>query len=1005
MFSFGRYKSIDENGFLCYHNFTERSFLANDKEAFFMLKTAKRLLTRVFALLLAIALVAGFALNAFAAASPQTTVSAKATLAYTLKGLPLGRAVQNFYIGPTYIYATQRVNGTTYLNRLKIEGNTAVYKDRMTFNNCGHGQSLDCFTYNGTDYFWMGCKSDAVTTAPTDYCWSLQIARIKYEAGKTYDYTDLNRLSYMNYANKTATSLGTTYRVACGGNSNYTIFRIQTTNGNVTWSIYDTASLNALLDKSESVSMKDAKSACKYTVTQTSSTVVRPNGSFQGVDLSTYSRIYTTGGAEGDVPMMAKMNHNGTYLKLAKITNVGNHEIEGVQYRDHRLYFLILPTTDATEKKNNQQIWYLNESVFCDHSYADVAAVAATCTTDGHTAGTRCSICYHVKSGCTTIAALGHTTELRNAKNATCTATGYTGDQYCTRCNTTVKTGSTTAMLPHTEVVQPGYPATCIATGLTEGRYCSVCSTVIAAQTTIPIAGHTHVVSEAVAPTCTAPGLSEGSYCSVCNEVFSVQTEIPALGHSPVTDAAVAPTCTENGLTEGSHCETCGEIFTAQEVVPATGHSAELRNVVEGTCVQEGYSGDSYCSVCDTLLETGESTGFGGHTVVVDEAVAPTCLASGLSEGEHCSACGVILKAQEAVARLGHDYSYTDNGDGTHTGDCTRCDKTVLKAHEFTENVCVCGARDVVVDESLKIYHTLDLASDISVSFVVPKASLANYDSYYLECTLPEYGENGLSDTSTVRIEPVENGNYYYFTLTGITAVRMGDMVDAVLHMTKDGQSFISKTDSYSVATYAYAMLGSSTDSKMLTLCADLLRYGAEAQSYKNYRTDSLVDAAMTEEHRSYLSDAEALSFAKTDSFLGDVENPAVTWVGKTLDLGSKVGMKFVFNAANYTGDISALSMKVSYKGGNGEMKTVVLTGAEAYNVSRGYYAFTFYGLLASELRTVVDVAIFEGDIQLSESLRYSPESYAFGNTEGALAPLCKALFAYSDSAKAFFTK
>jgi hypothetical protein len=307
--------------------------------------------------------------------------------------------------------------------------------------------------------------------------------------------------------------------------------------------------------------------------------------------------------------------------------------------------------------------------------------------------------------------------------------------------------------------------------------------------------------------------------------------------------------------------------------------------------------------------------------------------------------------------------------------------------------------------ETIQIYHTLDLASDISITFAVPQTALASYDSYYLEVVLPEYSGNAQTGASTVRIDPVANGKYYYFTLTGITAVRMGDMVDAVLHMTKDGQSFISKTDRYSVSTYAYAMLNSSTDSKMLTLCADLLRYGAEAQSYKGYRTDSLVDAAMTEKHRSYLSDTEALRFNGENIHTGDLANPVITWLGKTLDLGSKVGLKFVFNAKNYSGNVENLSLRVSYKGGNGETKTVTLTDIKAFNAYLGQYSFTFYGLLASELRTVVEVAVYEGETQLSETLRYSAESYAAVNTTGSLAPLCKALFAYSDSAKTFFAK
>ena len=307
-------------------------------------------------------------------------------------------------------------------------------------------------------------------------------------------------------------------------------------------------------------------------------------------------------------------------------------------------------------------------------------------------------------------------------------------------------------------------------------------------------------------------------------------------------------------------------------------------------------------------------------------------------------------------------------------------------------------------DENIRIYHTLDLASDISVNFAVLKSAVTSYDSYYLECILPEYLGNECIGSTSVRIDPVDKGNYYYFPLTGITAVQMGDMVEAVLHMTKAGENYVSKIDTYSVATYAYSMLNKSTDSKMLHLCADLLRYGAEAQSYKFYRTDSLVNASMTEKQISYLSNTDSLTFTRTDSLLGDLPNPKISWVGKALDLGSKVGIKFVFNTKNYSGSVANLSMKVSYIGGTGETKTTTLTGAKAYGSNGYYYSFTFYGLLASELRTIVDATIFEGETQLSDTLRYSAESYAANSTIGNLASLCKALFTYSDSARTFFS-
>lgn len=293
------------------------------------------------------------------ATTPKSTVSTKANLAYNLQGLKHNLAVQNFYIDSSYIYTTQRSNSTTYLSRLKINGNNAIYTDEMTIYNAGHGQSLDAYTYNNTKYFYLGCKAES-----SNYHFSLQIARIKYEPDKEYDYTDLNRLTYMNYATKSKSSLGTTYRVAAGGNDKYTVFRIQTTNGNVTFSIYDTTKLNKLLDKNKSVKMNSsaARSACKKSFTQKGSNIIRPNNSFQGIDMLNNNKLFVSGGAEGQTPQMARMTNAGSYAKLVKISNVGKHEIEGLQCKDSRIYFVIVPNT--TSKKDTQKIYYIEDKKF-----------------------------------------------------------------------------------------------------------------------------------------------------------------------------------------------------------------------------------------------------------------------------------------------------------------------------------------------------------------------------------------------------------------------------------------------------------------------------------------------------------------------------------------------------------------------------------------------------------------------------------------------------------------
>jgi len=302
-----------------------------------------------------------------------------------------------------------------------------------------------------------------------------------------------------------------------------------------------------------------------------------------------------------------------------------------------------------------------------------------------------------------------------------------------------------------------------------------------------------------------------------------------------------------------------------------------------------------------------------------------------------------------------------------------------------------------ILAEGGKLMHSLNLASDISINYAVSKETMADYDSFYLEVRIPGREE-------ALRIDPIDKGIYYYFTLEGLTAVQMGDRITATLHMAKDGRNYYWEADHYSVAQYAYAQLNKEgVDPKLKALCADLLRYGAKAQIFKSYRTDFLADANMTDAHRAYLSDMDAVTFGNTNKVLNDLENAPISWAGKSLNLDSKVALKFVFNPVNYQGDPSMLTLKVSYTDINGSSKSLSIKDPELYNPDMGLYVFTLDALLAAELRSVVSVQIFAGDIPVSCTLQYSADTYG-NNKTGKLLELCKALFAYSDSAKLYFT-
>ncbi len=307
------------------------------------------------------------------------------------------------------------------------------------------------------------------------------------------------------------------------------------------------------------------------------------------------------------------------------------------------------------------------------------------------------------------------------------------------------------------------------------------------------------------------------------------------------------------------------------------------------------------------------------------------------------------------------------------------------------------------LDSSVTILHSLDLASDISIHYVIPAAQLDLYDSFYLECTVPIYEGNTLIGSQKQRPEAVLRGSYYYFTLKGIAAIQMNDEIKARMYMEKDGISYCSAEDRYSVAAYALSQLSKSNAGEELRiLCAELLRYGSSAQSYKQYRTDSPADSGLSPEQRLLLKELSSVEFAAPESWTSSDPELPLRWVGKALDLGSKVEFLFVFDPTGYDGSLEELHLQISYVNSYGESITTELSDCSLYEEGFDYYMFRFDGLTAAELRSPLGITIYQGEQPLSTTVEYSAASYGNGKT-GPLLTVCQSLMAYSDAALAYF--
>lgn len=307
-----------------------------------------------------------------AKASANHNVKATATLRYKIQNLPSKNAIQKTYIGSTYIYVIQRVGANSLLSRCTINGNLATRKDYMTLKNFGHGQTLEWFEHKSKPYFWVTCKGN---TAYDNY-WGTQIGRLEYKAGQTIDYTSICRFSHLSYANKSGKSFGSVKRVDAALSSDKTklLFWVQEkSKGEIQYSYYNTAKLNAALDKKEKEASKyvpctDAsiKAACYGSFRQTGSNRVLPNGSCQGLEFSDATSIYVIGGNVGETPRIAKMTGSGANYKYSYLATIshGNFgkstESEGIQLKGNLVYFGICDKSKA----DPACIYSINKSAF-----------------------------------------------------------------------------------------------------------------------------------------------------------------------------------------------------------------------------------------------------------------------------------------------------------------------------------------------------------------------------------------------------------------------------------------------------------------------------------------------------------------------------------------------------------------------------------------------------------------------------------------------------------------
>ncbi len=166
------------------------------------------------------------------------------------------------------------------------------------------------------------------------------------------------------------------------------------------------------------------------------------------------------------------------------------------------------------------------------------------------------------------------------------------------------------------------------------------------------------------------------------------------------------------------------------------------------------------------------------------------------------------------------------------------CAYSYASAEETTAPTCSIVAETLQLKENVYILYAVDFQDTESTDKTGLLVWNAPQTSYV-------YGTADTVLTSSQKVD-IDNETFDAFKYTKLAAKQMTDVVYASAYVQRDGVYYYSDVKKYSVLEYAYNKLGKTdatptTDENLKSLLNAMLSYGAAAQTYLDYKTDTLA--------------------------------------------------------------------------------------------------------------------------------------------------------------------
>ncbi|MBQ7699063.1 MAG: hypothetical protein IJT49_01825 [Clostridia bacterium] len=289
---------------------------------------------------------------------------------------------------------------------------------------------------------------------------------------------------------------------------------------------------------------------------------------------------------------------------------------------------------------------------------------------------------------------------------------------------------------------------------------------------------------------------------------------------------------------------------------------------------------------------------------------------------------------------------------------------------------------------------SLDSGEVTDINFKVNKSDLAGAANVSVK-----FNFNG---KETVGVDSSSAGDSYaVYKFKGIEPQQMTDDVTATLSVTY-GETTVSSEMTYSVKQYCLNQLSSTNATgELKTLMVDMLRYGAAAQEYLNYKTNNLATAGLTAQQLALGSDTSAaLSLTQVDQKITAMTSgeKKVKWTAASLRLEGDVAIRLKFSKLENAAIADDISVKYTVDDGTDTYDATVTAA------SNGNYV-CYINMPVDKMGAVIHAVVYEGNNAISSTINYSVESYAAamqGETADGLGELVKAMIRFGRAADTF---